>query len=295
MKQISITNIKNISAVYFALLQCKYDFYSLDRDSGHVEAVERFLGAKEDFSYFSDVRQNSCEVYPYWPRAAMLETASFYVQSDSAHFINFDMLQKYILSAGNISASERDQSFWSWIDDFPKALNQVMSSDSFRVYLEWENEWIDQQNHARKSDLNYIESVVDMCANRYHSSVREIEVVLNPIKCVYSSDYHLVSNRFIFCSGTLQLESVIHEFLHHVVHPVVESHKEEILSQDIECLNIDRSYFLTGDNAGRLNAVEEYFVRMLTNAVLANNPPDDLEKLMNHAMREKGAHRMSRG
>ncbi len=65
------------------------------------------------------------------------------------------------------------------------------------------------------------------------------------------------------------------------------------MRQDINCPNIDRSYYLTGDNTGRLNAFEEYFVRLLTNAILTDNPPDDLGQLMNHVLREKGAHRIS--
>lgn len=39
---------------------------------------------------------------------------------------------------------------------------------------------------------------------------------------------------------------------------------------------VDESYYLSGDNAGRLNAFEEYAVRVLTTDVMNNKFPNDL-------------------
>ena len=41
-KQISVTNIPEISAIYFALLQCGYDFYTIGRSLKHTETVRAF-------------------------------------------------------------------------------------------------------------------------------------------------------------------------------------------------------------------------------------------------------------
>ncbi len=57
-------------------------------------------------------------------------------------------------------------------------------------------------------------------------------------------------------------------------------HKEKVLQQKMLYPDIDRSYYLTGDEAGQLNAFEEYFVLTLTDVVLTKNPPIDLTSFL---------------
>ncbi|RKJ17969.1 hypothetical protein D7X48_20165 [bacterium D16-50] len=79
-KELFITNIPAISAVYFSLLQCKYDFYPIEREAVLKDKLRSFIVSDcGEYDFFFDVKQNTCEVYPYWPRAAMLETATFYI------------------------------------------------------------------------------------------------------------------------------------------------------------------------------------------------------------------------
>ncbi len=279
-KRISIENKQEISAIYFALLQNGYDFYAMDKDSELIKSLDDFLVAKDSSQFFADVKQNTCEVYPYWPRAAILEVASFYFDSDLSQFNNFNEFKNNIMSARNISDDDRGREFWEWVKDFPGALNKVIRSSSFQSYLQWENEWINQQNLIHIDELQNIQMCLDICIKLYASPIQKITVILNPIKCAYSADYHMIGEHFLFCSGAFKPESVIHEFLHHVVHPVVKAHKEEILSHNAIYPDIDQSYYLTGDEIGLLNAFEEYFVRLLTDVVLAENPPDNIDELL---------------
>lgn len=65
-KELSITNIPAISAVYFSPLQCKYDFYSIERDTLLIDKLRSFIISNcEESDFFFDVRQNTCEVYPW--------------------------------------------------------------------------------------------------------------------------------------------------------------------------------------------------------------------------------------
>lgn len=52
--------------------------------------------------------------------------------------------------------------------------------------------------------------------------------------------------------------------MHHIVHPIIENRKDEILCCNLADLDIDTSYYLNNDEAGILNAFEEYMVRTLT-------------------------------
>ena len=279
-KTVSITNVPEISAIYFALLQFGYDFFSVARETRHVRAIQNFATSTNLSHFFLDVRQNTCEVYPYWPRAAILETATFFLQPDHQSFSDYDVFRDQIMSASNISDIERGESLWKWISDFPAALDEVLSNNKFQHYLEWENEWIAKQNAKHKNEINLIQELLDICVSKYHSPVKEIQIVINPIKCVYSADYHLIGNRFTFCSGTFQIDSVIHEFLHHVVHPYIVAHEQIIVDSKATYPDIDVSYFLSGGNAGQLNAFEEYMVRKLTKDVLIMNFPKDIDSYL---------------
>lgn len=163
-KKLSISNNIAISAIYFALLQCGYDFYSIGLDAPTVNKPGSFIMSdNSEYGFFSEVRQNTCEVYPYWPRAAMLETATFYIDLTRACFVDFDAYKSKILSAKNISDIERNETFWNWILQFPAVLKDVFQSDCFSRYLEWENAWIEDQNQRYQTNLRRIEDVLVTC------------------------------------------------------------------------------------------------------------------------------------
>ena len=250
-EQITISNIPEISAIYFALLQSGYDYYTMERSQNHISYIQEYIGAENTTLFFAGVKQNTCEVYPYWPRAAILETASFYLSPDRSHIRDYDALRNQIMNATNIGDLERDQRLWDWIADFPTALSDVLACDAFKNYLEWEQEWLATQNAKHKAALRVIKNCLDVCVSKYGSPVQDIRIVINPIKCVYSADFHMDGNCFIFCSGMFRTESVIHEFLHHVVHPAVMDIADTVATTKRIYPGVDESYYLSGDNAGQ--------------------------------------------
>lgn len=278
--KLSITNNSMISAIYYALLQCGYEFYSIERDMSTIKYLQSYIMSDDrEYGFFSEVRQDTCEVYPYWPRAAMLESATFFINSAQMRFINFDVYKRMIRSAENISNRERDQAFWDWIQRFPTAIYHVLQSNSFNRYLEWENDWIKKQKQNCEIDLRKIKDILALCQERFTLPFQNIEIVLTPIKCVYSADYHQSNGTFIFCSGALREESVIHEFVHRAVHPVVERRRDEILRCNFLYPGVDASYYLNGGETGKLNAFEEYMVRKLTDKILNGDVSESLDAL----------------
>lgn len=278
--QITISNIPSISAIYFAMLQCGYDFYHIERNQAHNAKVQGFISGESVPPFFSEIKQDTCAVYPYWPRAAILETASSYLQPDHSQFHDYDDFHDRIMAAGNIADYERDHKLWDWIAEFPTALSKVLASDAFCRYLEWENKWVADQNAQHNAELQLIQSCLNACVSKYGSPVQDIQIVINPIKCVYSADYHLDGNRFIFSSGVFRAESVIHEFLHLVIHPSVAETADIVLANKRVYSGIDDSYYLSGDETGQLNAFEEYAVREMTKRVLKTNHPDSLIRFL---------------
>lgn len=275
-KKLTISNNPEISAIYFALLQSGYDYYALGRSLDHCNEIQEYIDTTKVPSFFAGVKQDTCEVYPYWPRAAILETASFYLSYDHAEFRDFVAFHNQILGAANIADNERDQRLWDWIEDFPIELSKVLACDAFRNYLKWEQKWLVTQNARHEAELRVIKDCLNVCVSKYGSPVHDIQIVINPIKCVCSADYHLDKDCFIFCSGAFRAESVIHEFLHHVVHPVVVEIADMVLVTKRAYPGIDESYYLSGSKAGQLNAFEEYVVRTLTKDVMNGIYPDEL-------------------
>ena len=278
ISSLSITNIPSISAIYFALLQSGYDYYSFGRTKEQNEAIEVFYNPELFCNFFSAAKQNTCATYSYWPRAALLESAVFYTNADITGFVDFESYKKFIMSATNLQDTERNESFWSWVADFSTELREVVCSDSFKDYLLWENAWITQQNKENAQDLKTLEEIIRICTSYYDTKINKIKIVLSPIKCAFSSDYHFVDGQFIFSSGQFSIESVIHEFLHQIVHQHVCKNQNIILvnKKVFDC--IDSSYYLFNSENGKLNAFEEYLVKELTRDFINKTPPDDLDK-----------------
>lgn len=273
-----IEQIPSISAVYYALLQNGYEFFSLERDENFCNIIKGYADSDTVSPFFSKVKQNTCEVYPYWPRAYILEMASFYLNRDLSGFSDFDSFQKRILSAANITTEEKGNLLWSWITDFPTALKKVFNSTGFIRYLKWEKEWISEQNDRYRDELHLLNNLLIDCRNNYHPQCRNIRIVLSPIKCVYSSDHHILDGSFLFTSGDLRSDSIIHEFLHTILHPMLE--QELNISTKRKYPNIDESYYLDKSEQGYRNAFEEYAVRVVTETIMKQKKlPDLLEFL----------------
>lgn len=268
---LQISNIPAISAIYFALLQTGYEYYRIEKTANLIGRLSTFQSTQYRYSFFEAVKQTTCEVYPYWPRAAILETASFYIDLKNLQFHDFTKFKTTVMSANNLRDEERSDDLWTWVTAFPKALKQILSGNTFQAYLMWERGWIAEQNRIYTEALHTLQKHLQWCAKQYVSPIANVQIVLNPIKCAYSSDYHIVGNSLVVCSGTFDSESVIHEFIHPVVHDAMIIREEDILRCDLSNLGIDTSYYPTNDAAGQLNAFEEYCVRILTAKIAADS------------------------
>ena len=106
-EQITISNIPEISAIYFALLQSGYDYYAMERNQDHISYIQKYIDADNSTPFFADVKQNTCEVYPYWPRAALLESASIFLNKETFQWYSFNEYKDFVMSAKNIQVQDR--------------------------------------------------------------------------------------------------------------------------------------------------------------------------------------------
>ena len=282
-----IDQFPKISAIYYGLLKSGYGFYSIERSAGHIRELQAFCGSRPSSAFFVKAKQDTCDVYPYWPRAFIMESATFFLNEGNTGYRDLESLRRKIMSAGNIAEKERDDSLWDWLNDFPQVLAAVLSDSSFLEYLEWEKSWISEQETVCSEELGLIDRCLNVCTDLYHSPVRKIRICINPIKCVYSSDYHLLEDCFVFTSGALRADSVIHEYLHHVVHPIIEQRKTLMLEHKAINSQLDGSYFLSDNDAGTINAFEETVVRALTEEIMKGMYPEDLSAYLDRFLAQK--------
>lgn len=274
---LSITNIPRISAIYFALLQNGYDFFIMGRDSTFIHALQPFIQSDAPLPFFAQARQSSCEVYPYWPRVALLEEACFFLNDDASAYQSFDSYKHCVENASNLSTNDLSPALWQWLSDFPSALKKLLHSPAFLRYLEWENAWISQQNAVHQQELAHIQHCLDLCTTQYGVTFPAIKICLCPIKCIHSSDYHTTPDHSFICTlGALDCESVLHEFMHTVLHPYLIPLKQQITQKTHTYPQLDHSYYLDGSEEGKLNAFEEYAVRQLTATVSQGHTPHSL-------------------
>lgn len=273
-----IEQAPSISAIYYALLQSGYEFFSLERSPRLCSIIKSYADNEPVPAFFSKVRQNTCNVYPYWPRAYILETASFYLNKSLSGFSDYASLERCILSAANISSEEKDHLLWTWIADFPAALKEVMDRTGFQQYLAWEAEWISEQNSRYHDELYLLDNLLLDCRKSYQPNCQDIRIVLCPIKCVYSSDYHISDGSFIYTSGDMRSASIIHEFMHMIIHPIIEQGITQTPQRRYP--DIDDSYYLDASAQGHQNAFEEYAVRMLTEKIIKREKLPDLPSFL---------------
>lgn len=275
--------VSEISAIYYALLQKGYDYYQPERERGHIRAIEGFIGPEAAVPpFFADVRQTTCQVYPFWPRAALLEEAALHLLAGKEIGENSAFYRR-VMSASNLSDVERGPALWRWIVDLPGALEEVLADEGFRRYLQWEQTWVREEALRCKEEFSRLKEILLICKERYRSPIERVRLVIQPIKCVYASDHYRLGEELFFCSGGLRGDSVIHEYLHHLIHPCLSVVKTRVTESQTAYPGIDKSYYLDRGPAGRLNAFGEYAVRRLTERVLSGDYPAALPDFLEEA------------
>ena len=278
--------VPRIAVVYFGLLCSGYDFFQIERSAAHIEKLKAFAEQGESEPFFSLARQNLCEVYPYWPRAFILEKAALSLTDDLKGFRDFGALWHELELANNIPQEDRGETTWRWLQRLPRALESVYSSRSFAEYSKWAKKWVFEQSGRCADELRVIEKCLKYCQSEHNCSLRKVAVCIDPIKCVYSSDYHIWGSVFIFSSGGFRTEAVIHELLHQVVHPAVLPLRDLILKRCPMDDAVDASYYFDGGDDGIVNAFEESAVRSLTQSFIQGEFPKDVNAFIRELLRK---------
>jgi len=268
---IQISSNTMINAIYFGLALTGYEYGYInkpDNVADMLKQTESYAGLNDVKEFFTAARQNTCEVYPFWPRAALMETATFFINNITSEF-DFSKYKNYVYSLQNITPAERNDSLFNWIATFPQALDKIQNDSMFHNMNNKMYETVCQISHDISIQMTTLADKLSKLSQGINTGVTKMTVIICPIKCIYSADYFLRDNEMFVILGNFLPHSVVHEYMHLVVHPKIAQHKEDILSHS-RMADIDQSYYLDGNEAGELNAFEEHIVRLLSNAISEN-------------------------
>lgn len=269
---IKLTALEEINAIYFSLLTAGYDFAEADKSEEELRLIRRAKSKvlpHEVCEFFSHSRQSGCEVYPYWPRAALMEAALFFMcRNRGSGSFGFAGYSAYVKSLGNIDDYQRNELFFVWIKDFPRHLYQVLADEGFMETNAEISRWLarnkDQLMHRLNAPMKALRALYD----KEKAELRPVEIILSPLKCAYSADYMRLEDALVVILGEMRPDSVVHECLHPIVRRHVHDNKSRIIScwqPDVSI--IDRSYLLGGGSEGLLNAFEETVVCKITQRI----------------------------
>lgn len=255
MEYLRLLPNKKLNAIYFGLSLSEYEYATINKSGDISELQSKIrkcnnLDSTRDF--FQMARGCTCEVYPFWPRAALLESALFFINDG---VLDMPKYQNYVNKLYNITDEERNNDFFKWVENFPTHLQRIMQNDLFAQ--------INVQLMGIVHALNVVEDLERLAealsVPQMKTSINKIMVYICPLKCCYSADYFTKEDEMFVMLGDYLPHSIVHEYLHLAVNPLVQKHKEHITAGD-KYPGIDSSYYLNGDRDGFLNAFEEYIV-----------------------------------
>lgn len=281
-KRFDIISEPRIAAIYFGLMQGGYEYFSAGKAREDVKLWESWakMPVSYDTSFFTEARQATPGIYPFSPRAAALEMASFYVDMQNGIFTDEEACLRKIRVSGIIKERELPD-FTTWIMGFPKLMKSVMQCEGFASYINWEESWLKQQAKPHKQKLQKYDDVISYFSKKCNPTVSNAFIVYCPLKCTFVSDYFAEGDTLYFISGMLRLEAALKEFLHLMLHPLVQKHSDAICSlRNLHRLRVENTNYGDNNDQAKLAIFEEYAVGELIGLVEENRYKVELEKFL---------------
>jgi hypothetical protein len=251
---IKITSDEDINAIYTGLVLSGYEYSHIEKSPEIIKVIDHIK--EQSFSsdvkrYFEHARQQTCEVYPFWPRASLLESAVFFMGSEG---FMFDKYCEYVNSCPNLTQEERNKDFFDWIITFPKYMGEIKENRIFQEINSQIQRIVNELSTVSAAGKERIIDILKALAADCDIIDFTLDVLVCPLKCVYSADYFIEDSKMSIILGDFLPHSIVHEYMHIIVRPKIDKYRAEILSLfGKKRFNIDNSYYLENDERGFIN------------------------------------------
>lgn len=274
--EIEVQVIKAVTYSAIGLITSGYDLY--DRaDPELVEIcniiVDAFRGQESLLSYFRVARRGEFPVNPYWPRGSVLTIASCFIDEKSWRL---DMDQ-YLTAERRAESSPilLDKNAVVWLKQLPKFLkviNDLPASKGIinrieELHSKRMPQWLEQLQQVRR----FINNHFDLPSN-----VEEITFVPNVLQAPELADLAIGEKGLIVISTRPRLESILHELTHTYIHPLVEQLSDRqvrsLMNMASQEKMMQMGYYWGSQYRGAKRVIEESFVRIATEMLIASEP-----------------------
>lgn len=261
-------NIKSniyISALYFLMLNGGYDYYKFKKDKDILNSIESFRVIKNEYKKIvekleiTDGRPNS-----FWPNLFIAECLMFNLDSNGK-IISMENFLDYIKNRNNIDF--KDISLFeieSNSINIQNIISKIIKTEEFKEYYKFAGEFITQTIEKNKLALIDVTNIIESINNEFGTKFESVNIILDPIKCIYSADPYYEENTINIILGEFNKLSIYHEFVHIIVE---------------KFLMVENFEF---DNKEEFYSLEEKYVRSISNRIIQSNKVptyDDLKEL----------------
>lgn len=226
----------NVFAVYTGLIASGYDLLEISAEnpvSQVVEDIRKVPWPEKVLTYFKMARKRDAGVNPYWPRAAMLLIASFYVGETGRNPCMTRSLwsRKLAEHIHTLPISPRDKSsdILKWLEGFPGTYALIFDEPAF------DGLWRSYKK-AMETKLPVFADVTEKTISSFlrltgasENDLPAVCVVPNPLQAPQVADFVTVDGIVYMIIADPRPASIIHELLHNVFEPGLRSAKTTIL------------------------------------------------------------------
>lgn len=222
----------NVFGLYTGLTASGYDLARIPAADPLHEAVESIKAAQwpdEVTAYFSKARSAGGGVNPYWPRAAMLLNASFYL-SDGPEYCYSDLPQVLRdVERFPVGPTQKGPDTVEWVKGFPRAYGSLTHyaslSDLWNRYLQA----LTPHLLGFEQALSTAVTSVARATGASEEEMPSLVVVPNPLQAPQVADFVRKDSIIHVVIAEPKAPSIVHELLHNLFDPGLRSAKEAIV------------------------------------------------------------------
>ncbi len=216
--------------------------------------------------YFAMARSRSGGINPYWPKAAMLLEACFYLEDSGESFNPSDELALLrTIAEFPVNPADKSATVVDWARGFPAAYSELTRASVFPMlwtsYLDAVQPLVTSFEKAASATLESLTR-----AGVRGDSLPEIVVVPNLLQAPELADFVRRPGILYVVVAEPRMSSMVHELLHDVLGPILRSNKVDIaahrhLLRPVLPAMLRMQYAWADDDESWLRVFEESLMR----------------------------------
>lgn len=273
---------KNVFTLYAGLTASGYDLAAFPEDdpvAKIVDSLREMPLSSPAHSYFPQARLPGPGVNPYWPRAAMLLHATFFLDDDATEYTDLRALRKMVEDFPASDGPGNEESL-AWLMGYPSAFRAVRESAHFLG--NW-SDYVEAMNPERL--LGFRDAALRATgALRFFGgsdlvNLPKIVLVPNPLQAQQIADFVDFQGILYVVTAAPSASSIVHECMHGILVPILEADQilraKDLFDASLVESMVRMQYARDDGPLSWLRVFEESLVRAATSWALCRGDLDN--------------------